>query len=74
MRSYFLRHEVIAGTVWLWSLLVLLPRVAVADILKRRGHLGTRSVLQAVIDGRAPLPAFGEVRLDEPIPKQWLPW
>lgn len=68
------RSAAVAVTVRLWMALVMLPRVALADVVKRRGHDRVRSVLQAVVDGWGPLPAFGEVRPDEPVPRRWLSW
>lgn len=68
------RSVTVVVAVWLWSAFALMPRVAVADFVKRRGYERSRSVLQAVVDGLAPLPPFGEPRRDEPVPGRWLSW
>lgn len=69
-----LRSRSVAAAVWLWSALVLLPRVMIADVLKARGCTATRSILRAVVDGRAPLPPFGVAWPHEPVPARWLAW
>ncbi len=68
------RSQGAAAACYLWTMCVLAPRVALADTIKRRGYLLTRSALRAVAGARAPLPPFGVPWRGEPVAQKWLDW
>lgn len=68
------RSRAAAAAVWLWLVSAMLPRVTLADVAKRRGLERSRSVFWGVVDGIGPLPPFGTIRPDEPVPQRWLRW
>lgn len=68
------RSRVVTTAAWLWLVLFMLPRVMIADVVKRRGLDRSRSVIWGVVDGSGRLPTFGEIRRDEPVPQRWLRW
>ncbi len=66
------RSAAMASVVW--AALVLLPRIALADTIKRRSYSLTYSAYRGVVDGMAKLPAFGEPWPHEPVPRAWMEW
>jgi N-acetylglucosaminyl-diphospho-decaprenol L-rhamnosyltransferase len=58
---------------WLWTACVLLPRVLVADLVKKRGYVRTYSAFRAVVDATATLPVV-DPWPDEPMPQKWMAW
>lgn len=68
------RSRAVAVASFAWAALFLLPRVAVADTVKRRTYLLSFSAYRGVIDGMAKLPAFGEPWPHEPVPRAWMEW
>ncbi|WP_374210739.1 glycosyltransferase [Dietzia sp. Die43] len=56
-------------------LLLRTCRVSVADLLRRRGFLRSKSMLIGVWDGFRPKPEYGNGPLaDEPVPASWMEW
>ena len=53
---------------------VLLPRIFVADVVKRRSVLHTRLSLHALKDGLGRLPPPDQHWPDEPRPARWMTW
>jgi N-acetylglucosaminyl-diphospho-decaprenol L-rhamnosyltransferase len=56
----------------LYSLRVV-PRVVLADLIKRRSS-HTALMWHGLVAGWRPLPEIGEPLLDEPIPSRWIDW
>ncbi len=68
------RSRPAAVACFLWTALVLLPRIAVADTVKRRGYYLTYSAWRGVLDARANLPPTREPWGNEPVPQEWMEW
>jgi len=64
--------RVVLLTIWLGG--AVLPRVVVADVLKRRSLLHARLSLHALKDGLGPMPQAGTHWPDEPRPARWMSW
>ena len=64
--------RVVLLTIWL--AVAILPRVFIADVLKRRSLLHTRLSLHALKDGLAPMPPPERHWPDEPRPARWMSW
>lgn len=72
VRAHFGR--LVASVSWLAQAAVL-PRVFVADVVKRRGTLATRLSLMALRDALGPKPAPHQgPRPDEPVPARVMNW
>lgn len=63
-----------ACLVWLWGLAALIPRILVADCLKRRNLDRTRSACHALVDSLRRLPSEQAIPENEPRPAAWAPW
>ncbi|MFN2607552.1 MAG: glycosyltransferase family 2 protein [Acidimicrobiales bacterium] len=59
---------------WVWSAFVLLPRVAVADTVKRRGYVLSYSAWRGLLDAATMLPPGRQPWAREPVPAEWMPW
>lgn len=69
------RRTRLAALVWTaWTALVLVPRIALADVVKRRGHQRSIAACRALTDAWAKLPTFGEPWPHEPVPQAWMRW
>lgn len=65
---------IVALSAYLWLALALLPRILLADLIKRRSYDLSYSAYRALLDAGASLPPFNEPWSHEPVPQRWMRW
>jgi N-acetylglucosaminyl-diphospho-decaprenol L-rhamnosyltransferase len=67
------RHGTFLGSITITLYLMrVVPRVMLADVVKRRSH--TLLLYHGLVAGWRTIPDSGEPLLDEPIPSRWIDW